>query len=141
MTDLTLSAAQTIVAAALDHGAQTGLNPLAVAVLDARGALKAFGAQDGTSLKRGQIALGKAHGSLALGMGGRALQDRAESQPYFIAAATHAVEGPLIPVRGGVLIKADGKVIGSVGVSGYASDKDEGAALAGIEAAGLEAHP
>ncbi len=64
-------------------------------------------------------------------MGGRALQDRAESQPYFIAAATHAVEGPLIPVRGGVLIKADGKVIGSVGVSGDASDKDEGAALAG----------
>ncbi len=32
MTDLTSPAAQTIVAAALDHGAQTGLNPLAVAV-------------------------------------------------------------------------------------------------------------
>ena len=141
MTDLTLETAQTIVAAALRHGGEAGFKPLAVAVLDARGALKAFAAQEGTSLKRGNIALGKAHGSLALGMGGRALQDRAESQPYFIAAATQAVEGPLIPVRGGVLLKAEGKVIGSVGVSGDTSDNDEAAALAGIEAAGLEAQP
>lgn len=141
MSELTLSAAQAILAAALDHGVSAGLKPLAVAVLDARGALKAFAAQEGTSLKRGNIAMGKAHGSLALGMGGRALQDRAESQPYFIAAATHAVDGPLIPVRGGVLIKAEGKVIGSVGISGDTSDNDEAAALAGIEAAGLEAQP
>ena len=141
MTELTLTVAQAIVAAALEHGGSQGLKPLAVAVLDSRGALKAFGAQDGTSLKRGNIALGKAHGSLALGMGGRALAERAETSPSFIAAVTHAVDGLLVPVRGGVLIKSDGKVIGSVGISGDASDNDEAAALAGIAAVELEAQP
>jgi len=134
-----LTAAQKIVDAALAHAVANGFKPMAVGVLDARGALKAFAAQDGTSWKRGEIALGKANGALALGMGSRALMKRAETQPYFIAAAGAAIGGALIPVPGGVLIKSDGVVIGAVGISGDTSDNDEAAALAGIAAAGLEA--
>ena len=65
---------------------------------------------------------------------------RAEQQPYFVAAVTHAVGGSLVPVPGGVLIKSgDGTLLGAVGVTGDTSDNDEAAAVAGIEAAGLTA--
>ncbi|WP_454915058.1 GlcG/HbpS family heme-binding protein [Xanthobacter sediminis] len=140
--DLSLDTAQTILAAALAHARAQEMNPLAVCVLDARGALKAFAAQDGTSLKRGEIARGKADGALSLGMGSRALFRRAQDQPFFISAATAAVGGSLIPVPGGVLIRdADGRLRGVVGVSGDTSDNDEAAAMAGIAAAGLVADP
>ena len=137
---LTSAQAQAILSAALAHAGTAGLKPLAIAILDSRGAQKLFLAQDGTSLKRGEIALGKAHGVVALGVGSRALHKMAQERPYFIEAATHAVGGSLVPVPGGVLIRAtDGAVLGSIGISGDTSDNDEAAALAGISAAGLVA--
>ena len=137
MSELKLEQAQTIVTTALAHARAGGMNPLAVCVLDARGALKAASSEDGTSLNRMDIALGKAKGALALGMGSRALFKRAKDQPFFIAAATSAIGGSLIPVPGGVLIRSgDGKVIGVVGISGDTSDNDEACAIAGITAAG-----
>jgi len=137
---LTLAAAETIVTAALAKARSMALQPVAVVVLDARGALKCARVEDGTSLKRAEIAIGKAHGALALGMGTRAIHKRVEQQPYFIAAVSHVVGGSLIPVPGGVLIKdADGRVVGAIGISGDTSDNDEAAAVAGIAAAGLVA--
>jgi uncharacterized protein GlcG (DUF336 family) len=139
MPTLTLEEAQTIVSAALRTGRAQRFQPLAVAVLDARGVMKAFAAEDGTSLRREEIARGKAHGALSFGIGSRALAKRAQEQPQFIAAVTHAVGGLLVPVPGGVLIRAgDGSIIGAVGISGDVSNNDEAAALAGIEAAGLK---
>jgi len=141
MTEISLDNARTILTAALGYAHANNLNKLAIAVLDARGAQKLFAAEDGTSLKRGEIAIGKAHGALALGMGSRALFNRAQQQPYFIAAVTPAVGG-LIPVPGGVLVRdADGALLGAVGISGDTSDNDEACALAGIAAAGLVADP
>jgi uncharacterized protein GlcG (DUF336 family) len=137
---LTLAQAQTILQTALAHAEAAGFKPLAIAVLDARGAQKAFAAQDGTSLKRGEIALGKAHGVVALGLGSRALHKMALDRPYFVEAATHAVGGSLVPVPGGVLIRSpEGALLGAVGISGDTSDNDEAAACAGITAAGLKA--
>lgn len=140
MSDLTLAAAQTIVATALETARAHKLKPLAVVVYDARGALKAMGAEDGTSLRRAEVAMGKANGCLALGLGGRAIHKRAEEQAYFVAAISHLV-GPaaLVPVPGGVIIRRGEAVIGAVGISGDTSDNDETAAVAGIEAAGLQA--
>ncbi len=136
---LSLDHARTILDAALKTGTEKGFKPLAVVVLDARGALKAFAAQDGTSLKRGEIARGKADGALAMGLGSRALAKMAAERPAFVAAATHAVGGSLIPVPGGVLILEGGAVVGAVGISGDLSDNDEICAVAGVEAAGLKA--
>ncbi|MEM7566735.1 MAG: heme-binding protein, partial [Pseudomonadota bacterium] len=86
MTDLTLDAAETMIDAALAKGQALGLKPLAVAVLDAGGHLKAFRRQDGASLLRPQIAHGKAYGALSLGMGSRGIMNRAEQQAYFVGA-------------------------------------------------------
>ena len=141
MTDLTLDAARKIIDAALAKGTEKKLNPLAVAVLDARGCIKAFAAQDGTSLKRGEIAHGKAYGALSLGMGSRAIFKRAQEQAFFISAVNTLVQGALVPVPGGVLIQdAGGDLLGAVGISGDTSDNDEACALAGIEAAGFMAN-
>ena len=137
---LTLDQAHAIMHAALAEGTKRNLKPLAVLVLDARGALKAAAAQDGASLSRDKVAFGKAYGALSLGLGSRALHKRAEEQPYFIAAVNGLLSGALVPVAGGVLIKdASGAVLGAVGISGDTSDNDEACAAVGIASVGLTA--
>jgi uncharacterized protein GlcG (DUF336 family) len=139
---INLQTARTIIGEALAAARAKGVKPLTVVVLDAGGHVVAAEREDGSSNKRFEIASGKAQGALALGMGSRALMTRAEQQPYFIAAATAAVGGSLIPVPGGVLVRDPaGNLIGAVGVSGETSDNDETAAVAGVEAAGLQAQP
>ena len=141
MADLTLDVARKILDTALAKGVEKNLKPLVVTVLDARGCGKLSAAQDGTSLLRSEIAHGKAYGALALGMGSRALFQRAQEQAYFIGAVNTLAQGRMVPVPGGVLILDDnGTLLGAVGVSGDTSDNDEICALAGIEAARLKAN-
>ena len=125
---------------ALAKGVEKKLKPLVVTVLDARGCVKISAAQDGTSLMRSEIAHGKAYGALAMGMGSRALFQRAQEQAYFVSAVNTMAQGRLIPVPGGVLIQDGNVLFGAVGVSGDTSDNDEICAVAGIEAAGLKAN-
>lgn len=137
-----LALAQGMVEAAVAHARDRKMNPLAIVVLDARGALKCAAAEDGTSLKRAEIATGKAHGALAMGLGSRTLYTRVQKQPHFFAAVTHAIGGMLVPVPGGVLVRTKaGELIGAVGISGDTSDNDEEAALAGIAAVDLIGDP
>lgn len=140
MPDLTLDAARKILDAALAKAAEKTLKPLAVVVLDARGAVKAAVAQDGTSLMRFEVAHGKAYGALALGLGSRALFQRAQEQAYFIDAVNTLAQGRMVPVPGGVLIQDGATLLGAVGISGDTSDNDETCAIAGIESAGLKAN-
>ena len=141
MADLDLATARIIVDAALAKASELNLKPLVVTVLDARGTTKALAAQDGTSLMRGEIAHGKAYGAIALGMGSRAIFQRAQEQAYFVDAVNTMARGALVPVPGGVLIlTTDGKLLGAIGISGDTSDNDEAACLAGIAAAGLKAN-
>jgi uncharacterized protein GlcG (DUF336 family) len=136
---LTIETARTIVAASLKKAGELGLKPLTVAVLDAGGALVALERQDGASRMRPEIAIGKANGAVALGMGSRAIFARAEQQPFFIQSMNALAGGSLVPVPGGVLIREGGAIVGAVGITGDTSDNDETAAIAGIEAAGLSA--
>jgi len=141
MAGITLEQATTIVAAALRTARETGCAPLAVAVLDDGGHLKAFAREDGAGIIRPQIALGKAWGALGMGMGSRAFARRVAEQPQqqaFFGALNAMSGGRVVPAAGGVLVRdGRGVVIGAVGISGDVSDKDEACALAGIAAAGL----
>jgi uncharacterized protein GlcG (DUF336 family) len=141
MPGLTLQQASVIVESALRKARETGCAPLAVAVLDEGGHLKAFAREDGAGIVRPQIAFGKAWGALGMGMGSRAfarrLAEHPQQQPFFAALAAMS-DGRVVPVPGGVLIRdGAGAVIGAVGISGDVSDKDEACAVAGIEAARL----
>ncbi|MBE3640386.1 GlcG/HbpS family heme-binding protein [Mangrovicoccus algicola] len=137
MTEITEEQARTIIDTALQTGADKGFKPLSVVVLDAGGHVKAFLRQDGAAPGRFAVAHGKAYGAVMLGMPGSAQMARAESQAYFMSAVNGVFGGAVVPVPGGVLVEADGRVIGAVGITGDTSDNDAEAALAGIAAAGL----
>src|ERR1700679_818764 len=141
MAELTLEIARKILDVALAKGTEKKLKPLVVTILDARGCVKLTAAQDGTSLLRSEIANGKAFGALAMGMGSRALFQRAQEAPFFVSAVNTLAQGRLVPVPGGVLIQDGAALLGAVGISGDTSDNDEACAIAGIEAAGLKANP
>jgi len=137
--NMTLETASTIIDAALRTGRAGGFMPLSVAVLDAGGHLVAFKREDRSGILRFDIAFGKAWGALGMGFGSRELFNRTNANPTFMATLAAVSGGRLVPVPSGVLVLAEGEVIGAVGISGDNSDNDETCALAGIEAAGLQA--
>ena len=137
---LTLAQAKDIIKHALAEQEKQGFKPLAVVVLGAGGSIKASESQDGTSLVRPKVAHGKAYGAYAVGLGSRALFERAKVEPFFIQAMNSLCDGALVPVPGGVLIRStDGELLGAVGVTGDISDNDEQCAVVGIETVGLVA--
>lgn len=134
---ITLEQAREIIRTTFAKGAEMGLKPLSVVVLDAGGHPLAFERQDGASPGRFEVARGKAYAAVMLGMPSSALDKRAAEQPHFVAAMNGAFDGRIVPVPGGMLIKDGETVVGAVGVTGDTSDNDAEAGLAGIEAAGL----
>ena len=137
---ITLSQARQVVDSSLAKGRELGLKPLSVVVLDTRGSLVAALSEDGCAQLRPKVAHGKANAAIGLGMGTRALMNRAEQQAYFVQAVNGLLGGDMVPVPGGVLIRTtEGELVGAVGISGDTSDNDEAAALSGIAAAGLMA--
>ena len=140
LVNITLEQARAVVSATLAYGQELQMNPLCVAVLDSGGHLKAFEREDGVANRRFDVAFGKAHGAISIGVNSRTLGDMAVERPHFMAGLISTIGGSLVPVPGGVIILGvGGGVIGAVGVSGDSSDNDEAAALAGIQAAGLKA--
>jgi uncharacterized protein GlcG (DUF336 family) len=137
MKTLTLSAANCIADKALEKGKELKFAPLTVVVLDAGGQLKVVKRDDGCSLLRPEIALGKAWGTLGMGFGGREIARRAVKQAGFYSALSDMSGGRMVPVPGGVLIKSNGEIIGAVGISGDTSDNDETCAVYGIRSADL----
>lgn len=139
-TRISLEQAKTICAAALTKGAELGLKPLSVAVLDAGGHMIAFQRQDGASTLRPQIASAKASGALALGISSRKIADMAAERPTFVASLGPISVHGVVPAAGGVIVvDGEGRTIGAVGITGDTSDNDETCTLAGITAAGLTA--
>ncbi|MEM8538660.1 MAG: heme-binding protein [Pseudomonadota bacterium] len=139
MAEISASKARTIIRKALAKGREMGFKPLSVVILDAGGHVKAFEREDGAAPGRVAIAHGKAYGAIMLGMPGSAQMARAEAQAYFMAAVNGVYGGQVVPVPGGVLVRDKrGNIIGAVGVTGDTSDNDVIAAMAGLEAVGLE---
>jgi len=136
---LSLNQANQIITAALAKARDLNLKPVSVIVLDARASLVAAQSEDGVSIMRAQIAHGKANAAIQLGMGTRALMNRAEQQAYFVSAINGLADGDFVPVPGGCLVMDGDTLIGAVGISGDTSDNDEAAVVTGIEAAGLSA--
>src|SRR4051794_15079982 len=95
MESVSLEAASVIIDQALAKGRVMNFKPLAVAVLDPRGCLKAYKAEDGASLMRFDIAFGKAWGALGMGFGGRELERRGDAYGIFFNSLQVMSEGKI----------------------------------------------
>ena len=98
--------------------------------------MKAVQRQDGSTLLRPEIALGKAFGALALGLGGRELARRAPGHAGLHECAVDISGGRRCRCRAGCWSARRGAILGAVGISGDVSAQDEVCAVAGIVAAG-----
>ncbi|TKB18647.1 MAG: heme-binding protein [Mesorhizobium sp.] len=140
MTAFKLVEANRIIEGVFLEASRVGLKPLSVAVLDTGGHVVAFQKQDGSSMLRFEIAVGKAYGALAVGFGSRWLEKAAVERPHFVAGLNAVSGGKIVPVPGGVLVRNNaGDLLGAVGVTGDTSDNDETVAVFGIAAADLQA--
>jgi uncharacterized protein GlcG (DUF336 family) len=123
---ITLDDAKKAVAAAETEARNNNWN-VAIAVLDAGGHLIAFHRMDDTQIGSINIAIGKARTAVNFKRPTKAMEDIvAGGRMAFLA-----VEG-ITPVQGGLPVVVDGKVIGSVGVSGVQSSQDEQVAQAAL---------
>src|SRR5437667_5897540 len=133
MSKLTLKQANTIIERALEKARAMKIKPLAVAVLDDAGHVKAAQREDGASMFRFDVALGKAWASVAMGVSSRALLKRAKDNPNFFVTLAATAKGKFLPQTGGVLIKNDrGEILGAAGASGERAKKTRKPAVQGI---------
>ena len=140
MSALTLKVAVNLVEQAITTGRGINAAPLTIAVLDTGGHLITLQREDGASLLRPQIAIGKAWGAIALGKGSRLLAVDAQQRPAFFAALNSTGQGSVVPAPGGVLIRDQaGNLLGAIGISGDLSDIDEQVAIKAVQALDLRA--
>jgi glc operon protein GlcG len=123
---ITLDDAKKGVAAAEAEARKNNWN-VAIAILDAGGHLILFQRMDDTQIGSVNIAMGKAKTAVSFKRPTKAMEDIvAGGRLAFLA-----VDG-ITPVQGGLPVVVDGKVIGSVGVSGVQSSQDEQVAQAAV---------
>jgi uncharacterized protein GlcG (DUF336 family) len=139
MSRLTLKQANTIIEKGLEKARQMKIKPLAIVVIDDGGHIVSAQREDGASMFRVDVGLGKAWASVAMGASSRALAKRAKDNPNFFVTLAATAQGKFLPQTGGVLIKAaDGSILGAAGASGGTGEEDEACCAYGIEQAGLK---
>lgn len=139
MSEVSLVQSEQIIDAILARGRELGCRPLAVAVADPGGHVKAFKKDDGSAMMRFEMAMGKAYAALALRRSSSLVRARNEEKPEFIRYLIEASGGRIFPEGGGRLIRDErGEVIGAVGVTGDTEARDEELAAHGIHMAGFK---
>jgi len=134
MADLTLEAAERIVAAAKKKAAEINTK-MDIAVVDAGGNLKAFVRMDGAWLGSIDIAQRKARTARWFDMDTGIIGTL--SQPGGPLYCIEHSNGGLITFPGGVPLKdGRGEVVGAIGVSGSTVENDHTVAVAGAAALG-----
>lgn len=135
MPELTLQAADALTTAAFDYARQHNL-ALSVAILDAGGNAIRITRMDGCNFLSPDIARGKAFGAVAWKLPSAELGNRFTTPGA--ASGMVGISGQrIVPHQGALPIWADGRCVGSIGVSGARSDQDEDAARTAIRAAGF----
>jgi uncharacterized protein GlcG (DUF336 family) len=130
---LSLAKARLLAAETLKYGRMLRLPPLTVAVLDAGGHLVTLDREDGSSILRPKMAVGKAYAALSIGMSSRAIWALTETRATFVAALAQMSE-TFTPSAGGLLIEDDAKqILGAIGVTGANPDEDELCAMKSLE--------
>jgi uncharacterized protein GlcG (DUF336 family) len=129
---LSLAAAKKMAAAAEAEAAKNNWN-MVISVLDDGGNLLYLERMDGAQLGSIEVSQGKARTALQFKRPSKAFQDLIDKDQAHLITLGHVTA-----VQGGLPIMAEGKVVGSIGVSGAASNQDEQCAQAGLNALGAQ---
>jgi glc operon protein GlcG len=129
---LSLAAAKKMAAAAEAEAAKNNWN-MVISVLDDGGNLLYLERMDGAQLGSIEVSQGKARTALQFKRPSKAFQDLIDKDQAHLITLGHVTA-----VQGGLPIMAEGKVVGSIGVSGAASNQDEQCAQAGLNALGTQ---
>ena len=132
-SSITLEAAQQAVAAAAAKAVEIGV-PMAIAVVDPDGTLKAFSRMDGAALLAVRVAQQKAWTAISFGVPTLGLWEFIKEDPPLLHSLPHQED--MILFGGGSPINVDGKMIGGIGVSGGHYSQDQECADAGLAALG-----
>jgi uncharacterized protein GlcG (DUF336 family) len=122
---ITVTQAKKVAAAVLAECSKNSWN-VAVAIVDPHGSLVYFERMENTQYASMDIAIGKARSAATYRRPTRAFADAINKGGPATATLPGVFASP-----GGVMIIADGKVIGATGVSGVTGDQDEQCAKAG----------
>jgi uncharacterized protein GlcG (DUF336 family) len=129
---LTLEDARRVIAAAEKKAAEIG-QPMNIAVADAGANLVAHVRMDGAWIGSIDISMKKAFTSRAFDIATKDLATHSQpgGQFYGIHASN---DGKIMIFAGGIPLQKDGKVVGSIGVSGGSGEQDQSVAEAGVKA-------
>jgi uncharacterized protein GlcG (DUF336 family) len=130
--------ARRLLSAAEDEAAAID-QPIAIAVVDESGVLKAFARMDGAPLLTVQLAQDKAYTAAGFGLTTGEWRDMLASDSALAVAAPAAIDR-LAAIGGGAPISIDGVVVGGIGVSGGTPDQDADVASAALSVLEIERH-
>jgi glc operon protein GlcG len=129
---ITFEAARAVLDAAAEHARSLGVS-VCIAVADRAGHLVAFGRLDGAPLLSAQIAQDKAYSVAAFGgVPTHEWWNMIADEPPLLHGIVKTDR--LIVFGGGVPVRAEGALIGAVGVSGGSAQQDQAVAEAGAGA-------
>ena len=116
--------------------------PLSITILDKSGKAKYVLNEDGTGLMRNDISFGKAWTSLSMGFPTRNLTENLDKRRQFLASLANVANGKHVHAPGGILILNNKKeVVGSMGISGDTSYRDEYLAIMAAQQCGFHTSP
>ena len=129
---VSLSDARRVIAAAEQKAAEIG-QPMNIAIADAGGNLVAHVRMDDAWIGSIDISIKKAYTSRAFDISTKDLATHSQSGDQFFGI--HASnDGRILIFAGGIPLKKEGKVVGSIGVSGGSGEQDHAVAEAGAAA-------
>jgi uncharacterized protein GlcG (DUF336 family) len=105
---------------------------VSIYVLDESGIPVAFVRMDGTDISTPDVARAKAYTAVAFKHHTMELVAEFKANPLDANGLIQVGQGKVIFIAGGVVAKADGAVIGAIGVSGAEADEDHAIGLAAI---------
>jgi len=124
--NISYALAQRAIAAGAEEAGRRGV-ALSFAIVDPAGNLVAAARMDGAPFSTIDIARGKAFASAATGgQPGAALAQRFAENPMVWGNAGPIGHGaPMLPARGSIPLRIDGRLVGAIGASGAPSEIDE----------------
>lgn len=130
MKEFNLSTADKMAEAALKKAEECG-KPISVGIVDSGGHLVCFKRSDKGKIGNISIAIDKAWTAVAFQADTEVYQQRTRpSEPAFLLSFTN--ECRPVFIRGGLLIKINGEIVGGIGVSGGTGEEDVACSKTGL---------